>query len=338
MGFKQREYRSLTHSVADTGSSERQYKRRIIKWHLNKNVKSYEKDAIIVRERLGRKLDDDIERDFSIDGRIVPGRKIRRYMRINPFGQIKRSTPTHQEAPDVTPWNTIGQGFLDNVQSNNIRQDTLGNFEVPLNTLCYVSCSAPFKPALSRKVDLYNFISVMTELVYSNMSGPEQRAASHEEQQEAWMLKRMYEILRENHHESTRGGPGPCVFGDKCSIHICHVILRFQEMSGEELHDQLKKTLDLRRLGPWERHGFYRFYQLVYDLGLCSLDCAATGLPITSTLGQDSPIILVVEGALPISIELLQVFISSHNSKRVINYVGGYLEFTIQLADMLWDK
>lgn len=69
--------RTFSHGKLTRGDSERQYKRKITEWHLDKNVKDSEVRYIIQvqssRARLGK------ETTFRVRGRAVPSSKIERF-------------------------------------------------------------------------------------------------------------------------------------------------------------------------------------------------------------------------------------------------------------------
>jgi hypothetical protein len=58
--------------------SERQYKQRVKKWSLEKNIKDSDM-KVILRKQMKRKLENDKESDFTIHGQPVQQHKIERY-------------------------------------------------------------------------------------------------------------------------------------------------------------------------------------------------------------------------------------------------------------------
>ncbi|KAL9101757.1 MAG: hypothetical protein Q9187_009202, partial [Circinaria calcarea] len=291
-----------------TESSERQYKRKITKWQLNKNIKSHEKVAIIDRDQLKRKLDDDTKRYFTIDGREVPGHKIRRYMRTNTV-ELKipinpRSAPINedvlyntslvpieQDIPDDTRSVPVSRGHLDDMQSEVMSQDNSDNSETSPDNLRYMPCSAPLKLA----------------------------------------------ILRDTHDELTKEELGPCVLGNRCSRHICYVISKFEKMSVEEVHNQAKRTLE----SPRESHGFY------YDSAtIWNLNYATIRLPNFLAILPNSPNTLFHQNsALGRTEEKIHTFVSSGDTETVTQYKQwiywsprNRLEFILYVLDTPWAR
>jgi hypothetical protein len=64
--------------MANLGNSKRQYKTRITKWKLEKNIKDVEMDAI-AQKQIKRKSQEGKESAFRVRSRPVPQYKIRRY-------------------------------------------------------------------------------------------------------------------------------------------------------------------------------------------------------------------------------------------------------------------
>lgn len=227
--------------------------------------------AIIIREQLKRKLDDYTERNFIIAGRTVPGHKIQRYVRMNMIRQISPSAVVCSIPMD--------QDAEDDVQSNATGEDTLCNIEARSDTLRYVPCSVPLQPSFSREIDIYNFAIFTTELFYYDKSYLQQTTAFNKEEQVVWILERTCQILRESHDRWSMQEFGRCVLAKKCTSHFCHVIMKFREMSWEEIQEQIKITFKSRRMdnmGLW-----------VYDFGSCSIDYAAFSLRNTIAMGQN---------------------------------------------------
>ena len=241
---------------------------------MNKNVKKHEK-AAAVREQLG----DDTECDITINGRVIPAHKIRRYKRANAIGHKIHSTAINQGIPDDILLNNIDQGDPDNGQLSIIGQGSLDDSEAHSNILRHTPCSAPIQPAEIHEADILNFVSFAKGLLDGEKTYPKQEVIPDREQSEAWISARVDQILKDSHKESTKEELGPCVFGNKCSKHICHVMFKFQAMSGKEVQKQVKKTFELRHI---DNMGLS-----VYDLGSCNIDCAALSLPRTVTMAQN---------------------------------------------------
>ena len=58
---------------------ERQYKRKVTAWKLDKNIKDADM-KVMLRKQLKRKLEDEKESEFTLNGRPVPSQKMCRYV------------------------------------------------------------------------------------------------------------------------------------------------------------------------------------------------------------------------------------------------------------------
>ena len=81
--------------MTDTGSRPKQYKTHIERWGLEKKVKDKEMKAII-RTKRKRKEVDGKESEFLVRNRVVPQKKIRRYMQ-------RTETPAHAPLSQSSP-------------------------------------------------------------------------------------------------------------------------------------------------------------------------------------------------------------------------------------------
>ncbi|RQM05664.1 hypothetical protein DH86_00003421 [Scytalidium sp. 3C] len=73
-------------------ATERQYKRRIGKWGLDKNVKKSEMQAIVRKQQT--RIGDDKESAFRVRGREVEPLKIQRWMKQHGQGDVTSHSPS----------------------------------------------------------------------------------------------------------------------------------------------------------------------------------------------------------------------------------------------------
>jgi hypothetical protein len=73
-----------------TDNRERQYKRKIATWKLDKNIKDADM-KVMLRKQRKRKLEEGKESKFEVNGRPVPPQKINRF--------VQRKEMTDEEIP-----------------------------------------------------------------------------------------------------------------------------------------------------------------------------------------------------------------------------------------------
>lgn len=232
------------------------------------------------------------------------------------------STPIEQNIPSDVRWVAIDQDVPENVQSNVIGKAAADSSETRPNNCYYLPPSKPLQPVASCEVDIHNF-NFFVGCLFLRL--------------ESWILEPINQILRDTHDEPTKADLGPCVLGNRCSRHICHVISKFEKMSVEEVRDQVKRVLEL----PWKSHGFKYLGSRGDDDGIC----AAISLPFTLAVLPNFPNTLFHRNlSCSASVRTL-TFVPSGDTETIIRYEcqicctpRNHLEFILYILDTPWAR